>query len=280
MPMSAQLLIADGPAPAWWESPDIWVVPGGDPNGSPGTPVAGDTASLWARVHNEGDVDVSGVAVDFWVADPSTQIRRSTAHHIGTAYADIAAGDTQDVLCLVAWQVTIVNGGHECVVVEASSPADPLQPPPADPDELDPPTYRQIAQRNLSVAIAAQERWTQLALSVAAGRRSAKTVELEATAGAELSRTQLATLGIEGHRPVGSERVSLSLTANVAADVTREHRPLRLQVAAGHAAPAYLSVAMREPLGAGEYALVRVVERDGKRALGGLSLVLISGAKQ
>ena len=130
--MAVELLIRDG-SPYWWESPDIWVVPGTDPGGAPGTPAVGQQAYLWATVRNEGDLDVSQVQVDFWVANPSLQIRKSTANHIGTAFADITAGGSQDVLCLAPWQVTLVNGGHECVVVEASSPADPLSPPPAIP---------------------------------------------------------------------------------------------------------------------------------------------------
>src|SRR5690242_16805294 len=40
---SADLLIEDG-TPNWWLSPDIWAVPGNDPNGTPGTPAGGDTA--------------------------------------------------------------------------------------------------------------------------------------------------------------------------------------------------------------------------------------------
>ena len=38
--MAVELLIRDG-SPDWWESPDIWVVPGTDPGGAPGTPVVG-----------------------------------------------------------------------------------------------------------------------------------------------------------------------------------------------------------------------------------------------
>ena len=41
--MAVELLIRDG-SPAWWESPDIWVVPGTDPSGAEGPPVAGSTA--------------------------------------------------------------------------------------------------------------------------------------------------------------------------------------------------------------------------------------------
>src|SRR5579859_4220950 len=169
--MPVILLIRDG-TPNWWESPDIWVVPGTDPSGPAGTPIVGQIAYLWANITNQGDVDATQVQVDFWVANPSMQIRKSTSNHVGTAYADISAGMSQDVLCLVPWNVTLVNGGHECVVVEASSPADPLSPAPADPDVLDAPTYRQIAQRNLSVATMMGQVRREIILSIHEGARA------------------------------------------------------------------------------------------------------------
>ena len=83
------------------------------------------------------------------------------------------------MLCLVPWHVTLVNGGHECAVVEASSPADPLSPPPIDPDVLDAPGYRQIAQRNLSVLIVAGTIRDELLVTVCAGARADKTAVIE-----------------------------------------------------------------------------------------------------
>jgi hypothetical protein len=93
--VAVELLIQDG-SPDWWESPDIRVVPGTDPSGAAETPIVGKPAYLWATVRNEGDVDASQVQVDFWVANPSLQIRKSTANHIGTAFADVAAGSAQE----------------------------------------------------------------------------------------------------------------------------------------------------------------------------------------
>ena len=52
--MSLNLLIRDG-EPHWWNSPDIWVVPGNDPNGPPGQPVAGEPAFIWGRIKNDGE---------------------------------------------------------------------------------------------------------------------------------------------------------------------------------------------------------------------------------
>lgn len=282
--MTVQLVVRDG-TPDWWESPDIWVVPGTDPEGAPGAPVAGQTAYLWARVANQGSTDVSQVQVDFWVADPTTQIRRSTAHHIGTAFADVPAGGTQEVLCLVPWAVTVINGGHECVVVAASSGADPLSPTPADPDVLDPVTYRQIAQRNLSVLEMDTDGVAELLLTIGAGSRAGKSSVLQVSAGGELPRDVLRSLGLRGGKPA-PDKVAFGLSAagavgrrEAAAGRGGGEKALRLEVPRGAAAGAYLGVTAREPLEAGEYAVVRVAETEGDRTLGGLSLVVVPPAK-
>ena len=280
--MSVQLEVRDG-SPDWWESPDIWVVPGTDPEGSPGAPVAGQTAYLWATVANHGSSDAAQVEVDFWVADPTTQVRRSTAQHIGTAYADVPAGGSQDVLCLVPWNVTVINGGHECVVVAAASPADPLSPTPTDPDLLDPPTYRQIAQRNLSVLPLASGHAAEVLLTVTAGARAGKTTVLHVSAGTELSREVLRSLGLRGGKPA-PDKIAFGLSAHpsrggdhaaAGRDEVLGERALRLDVPRGTAAGAYLGVTAHQPLRAGEYAVVRVAEMDGGRTLGGLSLVVV-----
>jgi hypothetical protein len=126
--MSVQLLIRDG-SPEWYLSPDIWVVPGSNPNGPLGSPIAGQPAYLWAHVANTGDADASGVRVDFFWANPALQVLRSTATMIGAAYAVVPPGGAQDALCLVPWTPIVVNGGHECLVAVANHPADPLPDP-------------------------------------------------------------------------------------------------------------------------------------------------------
>lgn len=274
--MAVELLIRDG-SPDWWESPDIWVVPGTDPGGAPGTPVVGMPAYLWTTVRNEGDLDALQVQVDFWVADPSLQIRKSTANHIGTAFADIAAGGSQDVLCLVPWHVTLVNGGHECVVVEATSPADPLSPPPADPDVLDPPDYRQIAQRNLSVLTVSGMIRSEFIITVSAGARADKAAVIEVVEGDGLPAELLGSLGLKTRRYAGAERISAGLSERSLCGQERAEgdRALRLAVPRGTSAAAYLSVAAREPLAPEEYAVIRVVERDQERVTGGLSVVIV-----
>ena len=274
--MAVELLIRDG-SPGWWESLDIWVVPGTDPGGARGTPVVGMPAYLWATVRNDGDLDASQVQVDFWVADPSLQIRKSTANHIGTAFADIAAGSAQDVLCLVPWQVTLLNGGHECVVVEASSPADPLSPPPADPDVLDPPDYRQVAQRNLSVLTLNGMFRSEFIITVGAGARADKAAVIEFVEGDEVPAELLGSLGLKGRRHVGAERISAGLSERslCGQEGAAGDRALRLTVPRGTSAAAYLGVAAREPLAPEEYAVIRVVERDQEQIIGGLSVVIV-----
>jgi hypothetical protein len=279
--MAVQLMIRHG-SPDWWESPDIWVVPGTDPNGPPGTPVAGGPAYLWARVTNQGDVDAFQVQVDFWVANPSLQIRKSTSNHIGTAFADVPAGTSQDVLCLVPWNVTIFNGGHECVVVEASSPADPLSPPPADPDVLDALTYRQIAQRNLSVAAMSGQARREIILQLNAGERADKTIDVEARIGGTVAQSALESLGLRVTREAGADRISGILSEHSLCGSAKPegHERLQVRVSRGTSSAVFLNVAVRKDLKPEEYGVVRVVARDHGRTIGGLSVVLVDAGQK
>lgn len=279
--MAIQLLIRDG-SPNWWESLDIWVVPGADPNGVAGAPVAGQTAYLWANVTNEGDEDAAQVQVDFWVANPSLQIRKSTANHIGTAYADIAAGASQSVLCLVPWNVTIINGGHECVVVEASSSADPLSPPPSDPDVLDAPTYRQIAQRNLSVVSISGQAQREFIIGINAGSRGDKNVDVKVEVGGELSKTALESLGLRASRNAGAKQIGAVLSDHslCGSPTPGQRQSTQVHVQRGTSAAIYLNIAMREHLTPDEYVVIRVVESDHGRVIGGLSVVAVSAVEK
>ena len=96
--MAAYLEIEDG-NPVWL-SPDIWVVPGQNPEASPGSPIRGQSNFVWARVHNKGTTDFENVRVSVFWADPSTMVLRSTANPIGYAFVDLAVGETKDVLVL------------------------------------------------------------------------------------------------------------------------------------------------------------------------------------
>jgi len=275
--LSVQLVVEDG-SPNWWESTSIWVVPGSDPNGSPGVPVAGQSAYLWARVRNDGDTDVSAAQVDFWIANPSLQIRKSTATHIGSAYVDVPAAGSQDVLCLVPWHVTFLNGGHECAVVEVSSPADPLAPTPADPDVLDAPAYRQIAQRNLSVINVMARAGAHRMIGVNAGSRADKEVEIAVHVGGELSREQLALLGLEGKRHAGERRLTAQLSRGPqSAEPRAREGKLQLTVPRGTSVPVYVELSAAEGLGPDEYAVIHVTEHAHGRVIGGYTTVAVRG---
>ena len=148
--MPVELEIVDGEP--WWLSPNVWVVPGNNPEGSPGTPIAGQSAFMWARVANNGRSSVSNAAVRFYWANPSAGFNRNSAHLVGTSFVNLAPGETADVLCLMPWVPEYVNEGHECILAEAyHETLDPL------PSTLgfNVPTDRHVAQRNLSVHQAA-----------------------------------------------------------------------------------------------------------------------------
>lgn len=274
--MSAHLLIQDGSP--WWLSPAIWVVPGNDPNGAPGAPVAGINAYLWARVSNLGDVAANATRIDFYWANPAAQIVVGVATFIGSAYADLAAGATQDVLCLVPWKPVIVNGGHECVLAVAHGPADlnPIPSPLPSGYPFDPPAHDQIAQLNLSV-LQASLIGVPLALFVNAIGRAGKRVTVEVEYGGELSRQVLANFGLRGLRRAQGQRVQASLSLQSRCNDQQGTRALDIDVERGAARPVFVSLQARS-LPHGQYQLVHVVERSEGKLLGGVSYLVINTA--
>ena len=149
--MAVELWIDDGDP--WYLSPDIWVVPGGDPTGSPGIPVLNSPAFVWARVHNRGSNHVSNATVKYYWGNPSTTVTVSTATLIGISYVSLAPNESKEVLCLTPWIPVWVNNGHECLIAEAFAPADPL--PQREPsDTFGVPNDRHAAQRNINVIYA------------------------------------------------------------------------------------------------------------------------------
>ena len=273
--MSAHLIIEDG-QPWWWDSADIWVVSGNDPNGAPGAPVAGANNYLWGRVHNTGNSSSNGVRVDFYWADPSGQIAVGFATRIGSAFADLAPGATQEVLCLVPWLPVIVNGGHECLLAVAHGPGDvnPLPDPLLIGFAFQPQLYEQIAQRNVTVVQAAR-RAQLLAISVAALPRQGKRVVLQLEQGGELPDAVLATLGLDKWRPAKAAKIEAGLTRTPYCDGDRPgEQKLEVEVPRGRAVPVYLSVRAGE-LAPREYALLRVLETVDGKVMGGVTHVLV-----
>jgi hypothetical protein len=208
------------------------------------------------------------------------EIRKSTANHIGTSFTDISAGGSQPVLCLVPWQVTLINGGHECAVVEVSTAADPLNPPPTDPDVLDAPAYPQIAQRNLSVEAIMGLMRRELILTVAAGLREDKNVNISVETDGELGLELLKSLGLPALRNGGKKlKASLSARSLCGAAKIDDCRSLEVAAARGTSRPVHLNIATLERLSHDEYGLVRVIERRGNKVLGGVSVVVVDGQK-
>ncbi len=277
--MAIELTIRDGD-PYWYLSPDIWVVPGTDPTGSPGSPVAGQTAYMWAQVQNAGSTDANGVRIDFYWANPALQVTRSNANFVGSAFADVAAGDTQQALCLVPWSPTIVNNGHECLVAVANHPGDPLPAPL--PDAFDPPTYRQVAQRNLTVLATVSLSATTIALTIAALKRADKAVVVTAEVSGSLDEESLASLGLGNLRHADDGVVEIGIARQeqcVGEDQPLGDTTLKMRLPKGTSAAVYATVRARG-LAEGQYETVHIVERDDERVLGGMVLVVVGADKE
>lgn len=280
--MSVNIEIRDG-TPYWYLSPDIWVVPGSDPNGPLGPPIAGQPAYVWAHVENKGSDIARGVRIDFWWADPSGQIMRSTAHRIGSAFVDLGpAGSsdaTQEVLCLTPWQVKLVNNGHECLVVEAIYPGSSV-PSPA-PEDFGPPAYPEIAQRNIAVVSGVGGKPMHV-LTIAAGKRKGKTVTVTAEAGGRLDEALLKRMGLGGLKAAGVDKLEVGLSrepAFVPPDGALGPRMLDLEIAAGTRKPVCVAVRAGN-LTTKEYGVINVVERHGDRIVGGYALIATNSKRK
>lgn len=277
--MSAHLLIHDGSSPQWWVSPDIWVVPGADPNGPPGSPIAGKPAYLWARVSNIGNVAANGTRVDFYWANPSAQVVVGVATQIGSAFVDLDPGDTQDVLCLVPWIPVIVNGGHECVLAVAHGPGDtnPIPDPLPNGYPFDPPSHDQIAQLNLSV-LEAGLRIAPLSISVTAMGRSEKQAHLAVEFGREVDERVLAQLDLHDLRPAQKNLVEVSLSREPHCNEHPDPQgkcELEVHVPRGTWVPVFVAIHARH-LGQKEYQVVHIVERNAGKIVGGVSYLVVN----
>jgi hypothetical protein len=275
--MTIQLEIRDG-NPDWWLSPDIWVVPGADPTAPPGAPIAGQPAYLWAHVANHGRTAADGTRIDFWWADPSTQILRSTANFIGSALVDLPPGGQQDVLCLVPWNVTMVNQGHECLLAVANHAGTSVPNPP--PDDFNPPAYPEVAQRNISVLVARTAIPTRL-LTVAAGKRTDKASRLTAEQGGQVDQRTLIQLGLGRLAPAKKAKIDVGLGREpmcVPENGALGRQTLDLRVPRGSKAAVHVGI-RATGIADGEYGLVRIVETEADRVVGGYSFLVVREAK-
>jgi hypothetical protein len=224
---------------------------------------------------------VHGARIDFYWANPAMQIAVCVATQIGSAYADIQAGGTQDVLCLVPWIPSIVNGGHECVLAVAHSPAEaqPLPDPLPAGFDFSPPAYDEIAQRNLSVVQAMTE--VPLSLTIAARARTDKEVLVRTELGGELDEKLLQEMGLEGFRPAAEGVVDVALSREATCHPRdEEHRAqeLRVRVPRGTSTGVFVTIRAKG-MEERAYQLVHVLEYSGDIVTGGISYVAAHSRK-
>lgn len=269
--MAAILTIRDGD-PHWWNSPDIWVVPGDDPNGAPGSPVAGNPAYLWARAHNTGDQPVLGARIDYYWSNPATGVLRSNSHLVGSAFVDLEPGETQDVLCLIPWTPQIVNEGHECLVCEIIHAADPLPVPP--PDAFNPPAHRQIAQKNLTV-LQMQSSMMVKMIQLSAPKRTDLRVAVHVETGGKIDEESLRHLGIEGFRPAEMKRAPRVSLSEAGGCGESGDETLELALASGTSRAVYLKIHPGD-LPDRTYLPVHVISRSEREVVGGITYLLVS----
>ncbi len=276
--MSVELEIQDG-SPQWWNSPDLWVVPGNDPDGSPGQPIAGQAAYLWGRVRNNGSTPANSAQVNFYWSNPATGVLRSNSTLIGSSFVDLDPGETQEVLCLTPWVPTIVNDGHECIVAEVIHAADPLPSPL--PDAFDPPAYLQIAQRNLSV-LSMKKSMMMLPIQIAAPAREKRSLEVMLEFGEEIGRKALLQLGIGKieytKKPMVKAELSIDRECGKINDKHCCHS-LKVNLDPGTSMAVYLKVDPCD-IKPGVYTPINVIAREGDRIVGGVTFIVIYSGEE
>lgn len=267
--MSATLVIRDGDP--WWLSEDLWVTPN-TPDADPANPGVGIPNFVWGRVRNNGKDAVKGATVRFYWSDPTTGVLRSNSTLIGTSFVDLAPGEVREVLCLTPWVAVVVNEGHECIVGEVVHAADPLPMPL--PDAFDPPTYHQIAQRNLSVVVYATAKlqmFIWISVSASARRARSSTLEVEATI-ENLSSALLRSLGVRA--PAAATpwiTVGLSKDPNCG-EIGNPRMPIKVRGGESIGVTLNIRKLQDQPTG---YQVVHVRERDGHGIVGGTSFIVV-----
>lgn len=170
---------------AFWASPYIAVE---NSLGLGPTAVAGEPNFVHARVFNLGKATSRPTQVDFAWADPSLGLGPGTFHPIGTEWVEVRHGQSLDVRCSTAWVPTIVNGGHECLMVNTSNPfievGTGVLPGPFDPitHPFAPWFDRHVGQRNITVVALAPAKVMSLGLTVSNVLPFASRTQVVATA--------------------------------------------------------------------------------------------------
>ncbi|MBS0389897.1 MAG: hypothetical protein JSR23_01920 [Proteobacteria bacterium] len=174
----------------FWESPDIFVVPGVEAAAAPLMPAtvggvarAGAPNTLYAQVWNLGKAPAYRVRVEFYWFNPSLGISRADAHLIGATWVDLgnrftrgsnwtevrgpagaylSLGSHVMVRCPTTWVPEYVNNGHECLVVRVSEPMMDAVAPAQFSAAAD----RHVAQRNIAVITSSSPAQLDLALDL------------------------------------------------------------------------------------------------------------------
>ncbi|MFL6334577.1 MAG: hypothetical protein ACJ754_14790 [Pyrinomonadaceae bacterium] len=146
--MSVYLTLHTGTIPNSWSNPNVWVVPGPDPQGQPGSPQANQDNWCWANVVNAG-TDGAQVTVQWYWCKFNAQTaywKDVLANDAGFTSFPLNGGGTARVYSNAPWRPTTT--GHTCIVAVASAPTDSFSPNPNDPFD---PNDRHVAQQNITV---------------------------------------------------------------------------------------------------------------------------------
>jgi hypothetical protein len=144
------------PGTVFWASPDITMTP----TDGLGNAQARVPTTIQVRVFNWGLAAAIPTSVDFFWADPSLGISAASVHKINQSpvLVSVPAQNYVTVACPDPWIPEFLNGGHECLIVQADCPADPILHP------LSPPLDRHVGQRNITVSSPTQPLQLQVRL--------------------------------------------------------------------------------------------------------------------
>lgn len=205
-------------AEAFWASPYIAVE---SSLGLGPMAVAGEENFVHVRVFNLGKATSRPTQVDFAWADPSLGLGPGTFHPIGTEWVEVRHGQSVDVRCATPWVPTLLNGGHECLMVNTSNPFIAVGSTPL-PGPFDPITHpfapwldRHVGQRNITVVELAAAKTTSLHLTLSNVLPFAAAMEVVAT---------LATFELRAPLPAGLEGMDLMTALASAARAPAELR--------------------------------------------------------
>ncbi|MGB3593409.1 MAG: hypothetical protein WA994_04500 [Ornithinimicrobium sp.] len=273
--MNASLLIRDGDP--WWMSPDIWTVPGSDPNGPAAPPAIGQSTFVWARVRNDGERALENIEIRFYWSNPATGVLRSNSTLVCVAFASIDVRESREVLCLTPWLPDGTNGGHQCLVAEAIHPYDPIPSPV--PDAFTPRTHDQVAQRNIDLVQMAVGMMLALPIQTATPARIARQGAFRLIRHDEpLDDEQIRLMGIEQleFEPDLAVTAGLHRGPELSCDDFDDAQELVVELPPGHTETIHLALRTDE-MAPDRYCWLSVVELDRatKEEVGGVSFVII-----